>query len=158
MFLRGFKFITISPRMKGQIFLINSKDSILNDVVKMRCGDRGRVMKSFWKCVFFYFLLTSCGPFFPEKDKPLALGTAEEKNAVAVVKRLAIQHGYRPEKMNLEVNRNSGTGDFLIFLFPKPIDTQHLQREFGLFAIVQAKTGTVIRFSDPAMETRKKKN
>ena len=115
-------------------------------------------MRNIWKYVFFLFLLTGCGPFFPEKDKTFALGTVEEKNAVAAVKRLAIQHGYRPEKMNLEVNRNSGTGDFLIFLFPKPIDAQHLQREFGLFAIVQAKTGNVIRFSDPAMEARKNKN
>jgi hypothetical protein len=107
-------------------------------------------MRNIWKYAFVLFAITGCGRFSPAENKPLASGTVEEKNAVAVVKRLAVQHGYHPEKMNLEVMRNSETGDFSIFLFPKPIDAQHLRRELGLFAIVQAKTGRVIRFSDPA--------
>jgi hypothetical protein len=111
-------------------------------------------MRNIWKYAFVLFVIIGCGRFSPAENKPLASGTAEEKNAVAVVKRLAVQHGYHPEKMNLEVKRNSDTGDFLIFLFPQPIDAQHLRREFGLFAVVQAKTGRVIRFSDPAIESK----
>lgn len=85
----------------------------------------------------------------------LAPGSEREKNAIAEVRRLAVQHGYHPEKMELEVKSNPETGDFLIFLFPKPLDAQHLRRELGLFALVNAKSGQVIRFSDPALESKK---
>jgi hypothetical protein len=112
-------------------------------------------MRNIWKYAFVLFLTVGCGPFSPADKKSLVLGTVEEKNAEAAVKRLAVQHGYHPEKMNLEVKMDPETGDILIFLFPKPIDSRHLLRELGLFAIVQAKTGAVIRFSDPASKPKK---
>jgi len=113
-------------------------------------------MRSIWEYAFILFLAAGCGTHSsPIEDKTLALGSPEEKNAVAAVKRLAVQHGYHPEKMILEVKANAETGDFLIFLFPKPVDSQHLHRELALFAIVKAKSGQVIRFSDPASELKK---
>src|ERR1700677_2218791 len=106
-------------------------------------------------CLFlFVFVLTvGCDSNSSPKENPdLASGSPQEKNAIAEVKRLAVQHGYHPEKMKLEIKTNPETGDFLIFLFPKPLDAQHLRRELGLFALVNAKSGQVIRFSDPAVE------
>jgi hypothetical protein len=113
-------------------------------------------MKNIWKYWIVLFLAAGCGSNASiPPDKTLIMGSAEEKNAVAIVKRLAIQHKYHPEKMNMEIKTNSETGDFMIFLFPKPGDAQHLRREFGLFAIVNAKSGQVIRFSDPALGPEK---
>lgn len=105
-----------------------------------------------WKYILCIWSVVGCAQVSPAPDPSLALGSAEEKNAVAEVKRLAVQHGYHPEKMNLEVNADRETGNFSIFLFPKPVDSQHLKRELGLFAIVNAKSGRVIRFSDPATD------
>ena len=113
-------------------------------------------MKNRWKYWIVFFLAVGCAPnAATPTDKALLIGSAEEKSAVAIVKRLAVQHKYHPEKMNLEIKRNPETGDFMIFLFPKPLNAQHLRREFGLFAIVNAKSGQVIRFSDPALGPEK---
>jgi hypothetical protein len=106
--------------------------------------------------LFVFVLAVGCGSnSLPKENPDLAFGSAQEKSAIAEVKLLAVQHGYHPEKMELEVKTNLETGDFLIFLFPKPLDAQHLRRELGLFALVNAKSGQVIRFSDPALETKK---
>ena|ERR1700679_1650489 len=113
-------------------------------------------MKNVWKCWTFLFLAAGCGTnaTIPQ-DKTLSPGSPQEISAIKEVKRLAVQHRYHPEKMNMEIKTNPETGDFLIFLFPKPLDAQHLHREFGLFAIVNAKSGQVIRFSDPALGPEK---
>lgn len=65
------------------------------------------------------------------------------------MKRLAVQHGYHPEKMDLQIKANPETGDFSIFLFLRTADVRELHREGGLFALVNAQSGQVIRFSDP---------
>jgi hypothetical protein len=113
-------------------------------------------MKNRWKYWSVLFLAVGCAPNASiPPDKALSIGSPEEKNAVAIVKRLAVQHKYYPEKMNMEIKSNPETGDFMIFLFPKPVDAQHLRREHGLFAIVNSKSGQVIRFSDPALGPEK---
>ncbi len=113
-------------------------------------------MKNMWKYWIVLLLVAGCGVQEPiSQDKTLSPGSPQEKNAITEVKRLAIQHGYHPEKMNLEIKTNSETGDIMIFLFPKPVDPQHLRREMGLFAIVNAKSGQVIRFSDPRADLEK---
>jgi hypothetical protein len=105
---------------------------------------------------FIFVLTVGCGSnSLPKENMDLAPGSAREISAIAEVRRLAVQHGYHPEKMELEIKSNPETGDFLIFLFPKPLDARHLRRELGLFALVNAKSGQVIRFSDPALESKK---
>lgn len=113
-------------------------------------------MKNAIKYWAFLFLAVGCGSngSVPQ-DETMVSGGDLEKRAIAVVEHLAVQHGYHPKKMNLEIKTNPETGDFMIFLFPKPLDAQHLRREFGLFAIVNAKSGQVIRFSDPALGPEK---
>jgi len=113
-------------------------------------------MKSIWKYWIVLLWFAGCGVQEPvSQDKTLSSGSPQEKNAVMEVKRLAIQHGYHPEEMNLEIKTNFETGDIMIFLFPKPVDAQHLRREMGLFAIVNAKSGRVIRFNDPKTDLEK---
>jgi len=113
-------------------------------------------MENVLKCWIFLLLAAGCGTKAPiAQDKTLSPGSPQEMSAIAEVKRLAVQHKYHPEKMNMEIETNPETGDFLIFLFPKPTDSLHLHRELGLFAIVKAKSGQVIRFSDPALRPDK---
>lgn len=113
-------------------------------------------MKKIHLISFFCVLTIGCGSNSLSKENlDLAPGSEKEKSAIAEVKRLAVQHGYYPEKMELEIKSNSETGDFLIFLFPKPLDAQHFHRELGLFALVNARSGQVIRFSDPALGPEK---
>lgn len=109
------------------------------------------------RLISFIFVLTvGCGSNDLSKENlNLTFGSEREKNALAEVKRLAVQHGYHHEKMELEIKLNPETGDFSIFMFPKPLDAHHLRRELGLFALVNAKSGQVIRFSDSALESRK---
>jgi hypothetical protein len=105
---------------------------------------------------FVFVLAVGCGSHSPPNENlDLIHGSVQEKSVIAKVKRLSVQHGYHTEEMELEVKSNSETGDFSIFIFPKPLNAQHLRRELGLFDFVNSKSGQVIRFSDPALEPRK---
>jgi hypothetical protein len=107
-------------------------------------------MNHIWKYATVIFLTVGCTPGNPPvENKALAPGSMEEKRAVAEMKRLAVEHGYHPEKMKLQIKANPETGDFSIFMFPKAVDGKGIYLEQGLFAIVKAQSGQVIRFSDP---------
>ncbi|HTA75896.1 MAG TPA: hypothetical protein VK791_01925 [bacterium] len=113
-------------------------------------------MKKTLKYWAFLFSVVGCSSNGSvAQDETMIPGSDREKRAIAIVDHLAVQHGYHPQKMNLEIKTNPETGDFMIFLFPKPVDALHLRRELGLFAIVNAKSGQVIRFSDPALGPEK---
>ncbi len=108
--------------------------------------------------IFSGVLISGCEQFSFSTDIPpdpaFSHGSPEEKRAVQLVQNLAVKHGYNPKKMNWQIIPNSESGNFSIFLFPKPVDLNHLRRNEALFAIVQAKTGKVIEFSDPGQDKR----
>ncbi len=112
-------------------------------------------MKDIWKYIVLIFVAVGCVPSNSTvENKALAPGSMEEKRAVSEVKRLAVQHGYHPEKMDLQIKANPETGDFSVFLFPKTTDVREFHRELGLFAIVKAQSGELIRFSDPKTDPK----
>jgi hypothetical protein len=135
---------------------VDSKGLISNDMSTIEDDlYREGFVKNIWKCAIIIFMTVSCAPGNPPvENKALASGSAEEKRAIAEMKRLAIQHGYHPEKMDMQIKSNSETGNFSIFLFPKTVDSKSFHREDGLFAIVNAQSGQVIRFSDPKTDPK----
>jgi hypothetical protein len=108
-----------------------------------------------WKYAVVIFLAVGCAPENPPiENRVLAPGSMEEKRAVTEITRLAVEHGYHPEKMDLQIKANLETGDFSIFMFPKNIGGKGIRREQGLFALVNAQSGQVIRFSDPKTDPK----
>jgi hypothetical protein len=136
---------------------VDSKTPILNVVgtIKGRAAKQGWGMKNIWNCAIVVFLTVGCAPNNPQvENKALAPGSMEEKRAVAEMTRLAVEHGYRPEKMERQIKANPETGDFSIFMFPKTAGGKGIYREQGLFALVNAQSGQVIRFSDPKTDPK----
>lgn len=112
-------------------------------------------MKRIWLFLMLVSL-TGCGTQAPVSlDPALAIGSPEEKRAVAEVQALASKNGYPPKKYEVVVRVDKDLGNFLVFLFLKTGDKRPFDRRSGIFGIVHAKTGQVIDYSDPTHDKNK---
>jgi hypothetical protein len=113
-------------------------------------------VKKIWVFLWVFIVIVGCGPQTPAPlDPMLAPGSPQAKQAIATVQTLAQQRGYRLSKFDVQLKADPDTGNFMIFLFPKTHERK-FDRRSSLFAIVNAKSGQMIQFSDPVHDKPQK--
>jgi len=109
------------------------------------------MLKTIVLCVFGVWLAGCGGRKDAAASEDLFTRDREQK-AVTAVEKTARERGRALARMKLEVKEDRDGGHFLVFFFPVSKDGKTFDAPHALFAIVDAKTDQVLRYSDPLAE------